>query len=126
MSAYSSLTLFLPISFVLSSLSHSYGIIPINSQLFHSYHLYPMLHSEFSYLLDSFPAPLFQFLDGSVSYFSNSAPLISLVSYIPTVKFLNFSFLSVSLLLPFQFSSFLSIVSEFPYRFLFLGILFKM
>ena len=98
--------LFLPISLQVSSLS---VIFPIRGQLFHSYNLYQISRSQFSSLLDCFSASLSQFLYELVPYFLNLVPLISLMSYTPTVKSPILS-LFISLLLLFQFSSFLPVV----------------
>ena len=82
-------------------------------------------HFQFSSLLDCFSASIFQFLYGLVSYFPNSLPLISPTSCTPTVLFQIFSLFVFSLLLLFQFSFFVSMVSEFPYRLPILDISFK-
>ena len=84
-------TLFLPINFQLSFLSGGHNIFPIRGQLFHSSFFWQMSHSQFSSLLDCFSAFLLQFCYEFESCFPNSAPLISLMSCTPTVKFQIFS-----------------------------------
>ena len=103
-------TLFLPISFQLSSLS----ITRVAFSRFVARYIRCHI-SNFTFSLTVSLLPSSNFFTNSCRIFSNSVPLISLMSCTATVKFSIF-FTSVSQLLLFQVSSFLFLVPKFPYR----------
>ena len=78
-------------------------IFLIRDQIFHSYYLYQMSHSQVSSFLGCFSAALFQFLYGLMSSFPNSALLICTPPCPPQLS--NSQFSPFCLFLRFFFSS---------------------